>query len=594
MTNLSVALEHFTAQQPEKAIAICDQLLALEPNATSPIAVRALCLAMRGEFAVAETEFKRLIELEPNESSHYINLAATLKDQNKPGEALAILRGALGGAADSAALGLEIAIWQMDEANYLAASNLLAPIFAASPTDAFVRALYARCLIETAQLPQSRQVLRSIKDYQDADVLTKIQAGIAFMQLDQFVEAEQLFRQALAFDPEDNDAAYNLLALFERANKMNLAVPLLARLPAAQTAEQSLLQAKVMRRSGQVDAALHVLRAINCSKINSRTSADVNFTLAGVEDQCGHFDAAMRALDIAHAAQQSTFEINHLDRTEALDIGWVEDKVSRAQVEKFPNSPPSDESPTFLVGFMRSGTTLIEQMLAAHPQIVTMDEKPALESVVAEIRRLGLRYPQDLDQFNIMELDALRAVYFTEADKYLSRPPSKHLVDKYCFNLSRLGLIRLLFPRAKIVFALRHPCDVVLSSVMQRFKINSGATAFKSIYSAAKAYSAVMSMWLDQSQVCGLDIHTIRYEALVESPEPCLKRLLAHLNLPWSEAVLVPSKQAINKFISSPSYAQVATPSHQLSVEHWRNYQPYFDEAMPLLNPWINRFKYKS
>jgi tetratricopeptide (TPR) repeat protein len=592
MTNLTVALEHFSAQQPEQAIAICDRLLALEPNATGPITVRALCLAMRGDYAAAETQFIRLIELEPNDSSHYINLAATLKDQGRPADAFELMQNALNGPADSAALRFEIAIWQMDGANYLAACKLLEPLFAASPADAFLRALFARCLIETASLPRARQVLLSLKDYQNADVLTKIQAGIAFMQLDKFAEAEALFRQALALDPEADDASYNLLALFERSNQMDLAVTLLAQLPVAQTAEQSLLRAKVLRRTGQVSAALQVLRAIDSGKVNSRTSADVNFALASIEDQSGHFDAAMQALDRAHAAQLSTYKTNHPDRTEMLDLRWVDEKVSRAQVEKFATSKPNNDSPTFLVGFMRSGTTLIEQMLAAHPQVVTLDEKPAIESVVLEIRRLGLRYPQDLDQFNSAELDALRAVYFTEVDRHIARPPNTHLVDKYPFNLGRLGLIRLLFPSAKVIFALRHPCDVVMSSVMQHFKINSGTVAFNSIFSAANTYSAVMSMWIEQSEICGLDTHTIRYESLVQSPEASARAMLEHLGLAWSNAVLIPNKQAKDKFISTPSYSQVATPIHQRSVERWRNYQHYFEHAMPLLRPWVERFQY--
>lgn len=600
MTNLTVAFEHFSAQQPEQAIAICDQLLALEPNATGAITVRALCLAMRGEFAAAEVQFKRLIALEPNESSHFINLAATLKDQGKPSDALALMQGALDGPADSAALRLEIAIWQMDGANYLAASKLLEPLFLAAPADALVRALFARCLIETARLPRAKQVLLTIKDYQNTDVLTKIQAGIAFMQLDQFVAAEALFRQALALDPGADDASYNLLALFERANQMDLAASLLAQLPAAQTAEQALLRAKVLKRSGHLDAALQLLRAIDSSKINSRTSADVNFALAGVEDQCGNFDAAMRALDIAHAAQLRTYQSNHPGRAETLDLAWVDETVSRAQVEKFANSESDNDSeaknnvPTFLVGFMRSGTTLIEQMLAAHPEVVTLDEKPALESVVVEIRRLGLRYPQDLDQFNSTERDALRSVYFTEADKHMTRPPNAHLVDKYPFNLGRLGLIRLLFPGAKIVFALRHPCDVVLSSVMQHFKINSGTMAFKSIESTATTYSAVMSMWVEQREISGLAVHTIRYESLVQSPEPSARALLNHLGLAWSDAVLVPNKQAKYKFICTPSYSQVATPIHQRSVERWQNYRRYFDPVLPILQPWIDHFEYVS
>ncbi len=592
MTNLTVALEHFSAQQPEQAIAICDQLLALEPNATGPITVRALCLAMRGDYAAAETQFRRLIELEPNDSSHYINLAATLKDQGRPADAFQLMQSALNGPADSAALRFEIAIWQMDGANYLAACKLLEPLFAASPADAFLRVLFARCLIETARLPRARQVLLSLKDYQNADVLTKIQAGIAFMQLDKFAEAEALFRQALALDPGADDASYNLLALFERSNQMDLAVTLLAQLPVAQTAEQSLLRAKVLRRSGQVSAALKMLRAIDSTKINSRTSADVNFALAGVEDQSGNCDAAMRALDIAHAAQLSTYKTNHPDRTETLDLGWVNETVSRMQIEKFAGSNPCEDTPTFLVGFMRSGTTLIEQMLAAHPQVLTLDERPALESVVVEIRRLGLRYPQDLDQFNSAEIDALRAVYFTEADAHITRLPNVHLVDKYPFNLGRLGLIRLLFPRAKVVFALRHPCDVVLSSVMQHFKINSGTMAFNSIGSAATTYAAVMSMWVEQREISGLDIHTIRYESLVQSPEPSARALLKHLGLAWSDAVLVPNKQAKGKFISTPSYSQVATPIHQRSVERWQKYGRYFEPVLPILQPWIDRFEY--
>lgn len=187
-----------------------------------------------------------------------------------------------------------------------------------------------------------------------------------------------------------------------------------------------------------------------------------------------------------------------------------------------PPAPPADElpDPVFLVGFPRSGTTLLEQMLDAHPELRTLEEKDAIDVVRRRIAGLPGGYPDALATLPAADLAALRALYRAEVARHLGgAAPTGLLVDKMPLNSLEAGLIHRLFPRARFLLALRHPADVVLSNFMQAFKPNAAMAQFSSLASAARFYAEVMALWQQYSAVLPLAVHTVRYEDLVADLE---------------------------------------------------------------------------
>jgi hypothetical protein len=260
--------------------------------------------------------------------------------------------------------------------------------------------------------------------------------------------------------------------------------------------------------------------------------------------------------------------------------GWLDEAV-----------PSKEQSPVFVVGFPRSGTTLLEIALDAHPALRSMDEQPFLARVIDNMRGLGLDYPADLGKLTTEQLTLLRAQYWKRVDSHLSLTAGQRLVDKNPLNLLRLPLIRRLFPRAHTVLIVRHPCDVLMSCFIQHFRAPDLAMLCRDLPTLAASYRRSFDYWYAQQALLCAATFEIRYETLVTDLETQLRALLGFLELPWEPAMLSPAAQARSRgFISTPSYTQVIEPVTARGIGRWRNYEPHLRELMPVLAPYLERW----
>jgi hypothetical protein len=271
------------------------------------------------------------------------------------------------------------------------------------------------------------------------------------------------------------------------------------------------------------------------------------------------------------------------------DDALLDAAVARARREGAPS-----EAPVFIVGFPRSGTTLLDQMLDAHPGLQVMEERPALEAVVAELGRTPRGYPHALLDLNAADREALRNIYWQRVGRYLQRRPGTRLVDKSPLAFTRLHLGLCLFPDAKWVFALRHPCDVVLSCFMQPLRHTPATHGFYSIAQTAAVYVQLMGLWLGQRARLRPDCLDLRYEELVEDLTGNARRLVAFLDLPWDDAVLRYRERAQTRRINTPSYAQVVQPIYRGAAGRWRRYRPWFGAAETQLAPFVSALGYPA
>jgi Sulfotransferase family len=263
-------------------------------------------------------------------------------------------------------------------------------------------------------------------------------------------------------------------------------------------------------------------------------------------------------------------------------------------VASWQNDGPSmEESPIFIVGFPRSGTTLLEQVLDAHPQLQSMDEQPFLRRGLEDVAERGVRYPTELGKLTAQDLDAIRARYWERVGKRVRVLPGQRLVDKNPLNLLQAPLMRRLFPNARVIVAIRHPCDVLLSCFLQDFRSPELALLCRDLPTLARAYSHSFLFWYAQAPLLRPCAHELYYEQLTADFVPQVHKLAEFLQLPWHEAMLAPGEHARAKgFISTPSYSQVLQPVNSRSVGRWKSYERYFTAALPLLTPWIERWGY--
>jgi hypothetical protein len=155
-------------------------------------------------------------------------------------------------------------------------------------------------------------------------------------------------------------------------------------------------------------------------------------------------------------------------------------------------------------------------------------------------------------------------------------------------------LIHRLFPEARIVFALRHPCDVVLSCFMQNFRLSKTMASFLTVENAARYYAAVMEFWATVRERLPLDVHTVRYEDLLDDQERELRALSDFLGIGWEEGLLSHERTARERgYIRTPSYHQVTEGLYRRSSGRWQRYAEQMAPALPVLAPWVERFGYE-
>ena len=255
-----------------------------------------------------------------------------------------------------------------------------------------------------------------------------------------------------------------------------------------------------------------------------------------------------------------------------------------------PLEPDQRRSPAFLVGFPRSGTTLLDTFLMGHPDTEVLEEfhmLGAAETVLGNVAGLPHRSADQLEQ--------ARRAYFAELDRHVDRGFGGLIIDKLPLNMLGLPVISSLFPDAKIIFAQRHPCDAVLSGFMQSFTLNDAMACFLTIEGAADLYDAAMGLFTRSRDALPLAVHTLVYEELVGDPAAALEPLIAFLGLDWRPELLDHRATAKARgAIITPSYDQVVQPLSKAPSGRWRRYEKQLAPALPVLLPWAERLGYAN
>ena len=338
---------------------------------------------------------------------------------------------------------------------------------------------------------------------------------------------------------------------------------------------------------GEPDRCLARLRSLD----DARLLADPTLTTflgpvralrAAAQEKLGHY---RQAYDAYRALQQGE---------KAKDVD-PEDFVRGIRIRAKLNVPalPKDEFPvvTQMLGFPRSGTTLLENVLAAHPSIETFEEIPALNTTVARIERVlqGKTPPEPVET----TFTAARARYFEEMDFYRRKPEATVLVDKMPIRSADAAFISKLFPDWRYIFSIRHPYDVVLSCFKQRFTPNPAMENFRSIESSIRLYDIAMTEWFQHHTMDDPTVHYVRYDELVTNFEPITRGVLEFLDVPWDDAVRDFSKGAENRAAKTPSYQKVRQGLSIGVQTQWENYRFVFQsEAAKPLKKWADFFGY--
>ena len=255
--------------------------------------------------------------------------------------------------------------------------------------------------------------------------------------------------------------------------------------------------------------------------------------------------------------------------------------------------PEAPRTHVFLVGFPRSGTTLLEQVLASHPDVTAMEERTCLQD--SAVAFFGSN--ADLDRLaglSDADLESWRQAYWKRVGEAGITPSSPVFVDKMPLNSVFLPLIAKLFPRAKVILALRDPRDVVLSCFRRRFALNPGMYEFTTLETSVAYYGAVMRLIEIYRGKLALDLVETRHEGLVTDFEKETRKLCDFLGLSWREEMRAFASRAAAQNIDTPSSAQVAGGLSDAGLAQWRRYARELTPVLPLLAPFVRQFGYSE
>ncbi len=245
----------------------------------------------------------------------------------------------------------------------------------------------------------------------------------------------------------------------------------------------------------------------------------------------------------------------------------------------------------FLMGFPRSGTTMLEVVLDGHPDVASSEEHEFLTPGVLRF----MREPLDLEplaQADEAQLQALRMAYWQDVRSAGIEVAGKVFVDKHPLHTLKLPLIARLFPQAKVLFACRDPRDVILSCFRRRFKMNAAMFELLTVRGAASFYAAVMSFAEEVRPFSGLEWRVVRYETLVSDFTQQMLEICEFLRLDWLPAMADFGSRVQAREHATPSTAQLARGLDGATVQHWRHYADALQPILPVLQPWVACFGY--
>ncbi len=428
--------------------------------------------------------------------------------------------------------------------------------------------------------------------------------GGQYQGLRQLDDARACYEQAVAADPDSVDARISLAVWFEKERRLDEAwesvEAILARHPRDDQARYFralLLHRK--KRDAEAEAALRDL--IKDGPQYPYVKYAAPHLLGVVLDQLGQYDEAIRWLVTAKAQVRTITDTSLLEkgyddgdrRRRALLAGFTPEMIRRWRQE----IPASTEKyqVAFLGGHPRSGTTLLEQVLDANPEVLAFDEPGAFSQEVE--KQLHFKpAPNAAEQLDLLPVSRRRDMRQRYVKSLLrevpGQPGQRVLVDKNPSPTMSLNIWLRVFPELKVIIALRDPRDVIISCFFLNIMLNATNVNFLSLERTAKHYADLMDVWLRVRELGGFDWIESRYEDMVENVETEGRKVTEFLGLAWHPDQARSHETARRKVLYAPTYHDVTQPVYKRAVGRWERYAEALAPVQAKLAPYCRAFGY--
>lgn len=585
LTNTLVQLGRST----EALALLSDELVDVDPTGQL-LKLRAFLLLTSEDFEKAIASYERIVAVDPTDPEVWNNLGNAYQSAGRLDEAIGALQRAAALDPHSAPIRLNLATALVASGAWGEAEDALRAMAADFPGDAKpLRELHALLKEQGRDAEALEAVEEAVRrDPTNIELLIGQASHLSAMLKGHL--AESVYHRVLELDPDNAYAHLGLAVCFDLTNRAAELSALVRRAEEKGIGANSLnfIKAYDHRRAKRFAEGLAALTQVPDDLETPRRAHLMGQLLEGA----GLYDEAFGSFKQMNELMSKEMLIPEelgapyrniiRKRMAATTADWA-GRWRRTQIE--------DERPTpvFLVGFPRSGTTLLDTMLMGHPLIEVLEEEPTLHRAF-EVFQDYESIPLATDE----QVRTARDGYFATAGALTPLRSGSLLVDKNPLTMNALPFVRRIFPDARIILALRHPLDVILSCYVTNFRLNDGMASFVRLDSAAELYDLSFSYFERVQELIPTPTHSVVYENVVSNGDQELRRLFDFLRLDWHDAVLDHQSTALSRGrIKTASYAQVVEPIYQRSAGRWRNYRKHLEPVLPVLRPWAEKFGYE-
>ena len=525
----------------EEAVPPCRTAVRLQPGRAVLHLILADVLRVAEHFDEARASYQRALELQPTLAQAHAHLGLLLRVQKKTLEAFAPLQRAVELEPNNALYWNYLAGLHTEWTSFAAGIPCWQRAIELQPGQAGLHLGLSEALRETGRFAEAEEHVQLAQRLQPDSAAPPYVLGFLCEQLNDKVKAEAAFRASLRLQPTFT-AAWDALVRLLRG-----------RLPEADR--------------------LAIEERLTDPRLNEESQIQLLFALATIQDARGDYRGATQYAARAHGLSVGRARRHGLEY-EPENYRYFIDRMIQAFPPNFFQRTAGGGLPTrrpvFIVGLQRSGTTLIEQILASHRRVHGAGELGLVMQTMVGIPEALGRTGDPLACAHALEPAAIRRL----AEQHLTRLAAwdggraERIVDKMPDNYQYLGLLAALFPRATIIHCRRDVRDVAISCWFNHFGWVRWVHEFHHIASRFEQYERLMAHW---RQVLPITLHEVVYEDVVNDLEGTARRLLAACELDWDPACLEFHRS--RRAVRTASSAQVRMPLYQQSVGRWKNYQ---------------------
>lgn len=456
-----------------------------------------------------------------------------------------------------------------------------------------------RVLLDRCALAEAEAVAEKAAACFSGNSIAWLELGHIRQNLGRAEAAIAGYRHALHLDEGLADAWAGLAQVYERLHRLPEAMEAIdhaiSLLPAS--CYLSHCRGVILRRQGLHGEAAQVQREVLAAAPtdDAATRHLALHELSQIHRAEGNAAASRQALIESKEAQAplrapflqmyDAYQREVVKRFDGFDTQVVKDWIHNSSCADMSNAPRH----AFIIGHPRSGTTLTQQVLEAHPSVLTLDEREALPHVEATLFG-GTPLVADLVKVGSRERGRFQQLYLQEAQRYLAQPiGDQMLIDKRPDSLLVVPTIARMMPAARLLVVIRDPRDVCVSCFRQAFKMGVVSAQFHSIAATCRHYAWFMSHWLLLRDLLPKSMWMeVRYESLVSDCEGTARVVTDFLGLEWDDAVLSYQDAASRQLISTPSYTAVSQKPHTDAIGGWQMFREEIEACTPILQPYLD------